>query len=65
MDQIRQALNIISNINKEINELFSILKNLNINNDEKHTLIQLFTDFDMAFGDFEMRLEEISKEIEG
>ena len=65
MERIKQALNIISNINKEINELFSILENLNISNDEKHTLIQLFTDFDQAFGDFEMRLEEISKEMEG
>jgi len=61
MDQIKCALNIISNINNEINELFSILENLNIGNDEKHTLIQLFTDFDQAFGDFEMKLEEIDK----
>jgi len=65
MGQIKQALNIISNINKEINELFSIFENLNINNNEKHALIQLFTDFDQAFGDFETRLEEISKEMEG
>jgi len=61
MDQIKCALNIVSNINNEINELFSILENLNIGNDEKHTLIQLFTDFDQAFGDFEMKLEEIDK----
>jgi len=64
MEQIKWALNIVSNINNEINELFSILENLNIDNDEKHTLIQLFTDFDMAFGDFEMKLEEIEKEFD-
>jgi len=64
MEQIKRALNIVSNINNEINELFSILENLNIGNDEKHTLIQLFTDFDQAFGDFEMKLEEIEKELD-
>jgi len=64
MGQIKNALNIISNINKEINELFYILENLNIDNDEKHTLIQLFTDFDQAFGYFEMKLQEIKEKID-
>jgi len=64
MGQIKQALNIISNINKEINELFTILENLNINNEDKRVIIQLFINFDMAFGEFEMRLEEINKEME-
>jgi len=64
MGQIKHALNIISNINKEINELFSILENLNINNEDKRVLIQLFINFDMAFGEFEMRLEGFNKEME-
>jgi len=64
MGQIKYALNIISNINKEINELFTILENLNINNDDKKVIIQLLIDFDMSFGEFEMRLEEIIKKME-
>jgi len=65
MEQIKHAFNIISKMNKEINELFSILENLNINNDYKKAIIQLFIDFDMVFGEFEMRLEEIIKKMEG
>ena len=65
MGQIKRALNIISNINKEINELFSILENLNITNEDKRVIIQLFIEFDMVFGEFEIRLEEIVKKMEG
>ena len=64
MEQIKHALNIISNMNKKINELFSILEKLNINNDDKKVIIQLFIEFDMVFGEFEMRLEEIIKKME-
>ena len=64
MERIKYVLNIISDINKEINELFYILENLNIDDDEKHTLIQLFTDFDQAFGYFEMKLEEIKEKMD-
>jgi len=65
MGQIKHALNIISNINKEINELLSILENLNINKYNKKVILQLFIDLDMAFGELEMKLEEINREMEG
>jgi len=65
MGQIKHALNIISNINKEINELLSILENLNINKYNKKVILQLFIDLDMVFGELEMKLEEIDREMEG
>jgi len=62
MELIKQALNKDFKIDKEFMELYDIIEDLKLTDDQRKEIFEYLIDIDMAMGELEMRLEEIEKE---
>jgi len=62
MEQIKQALNKVFKIDKEFMELYDIIEDLKITDEQRKEIFEYLIDIDMAIGELEIRLEEIEKE---
>ena len=62
MEQIKQVLNKVFKIDKEFMELYDIIEDLKLTDNQRKEIFEYLIDIDMAIGELEMRLEEIEKE---
>jgi len=62
MEQIKQALNKVFKIDKEFMELYDIIEDLKLTDNQRKEIFEYLIDIDMAMGELETRLEEIEKE---
>ena len=64
MEQIKHAINKVFKINKEFIELYDIIEDLKLTDEQRKEILEYLVDIDMAMAELEMRLEEIEKEME-
>ena len=62
MEQIKQVLNKVFKIDKEFMELYDIIEDLKLTDEQRKEIFEYLIDIDMAIGELEMRLEEIEQE---
>jgi len=62
MELIKQALNKVSQMNNVFLELYDVIRDLKLTDDQRKEIFEYLIDIDMAMGELEMRLEEIEKE---
>ena len=59
MEQIKHAINKVFKINKEFIELYDIIEDLKLTDEQRKEILEYLVDIDMAMAEFETRLEEI------
>jgi len=62
MEQIKQAINKVLQLNNVFLELYDIIRDLKLTDDQRKEIFEYLIDIDMAMGELEIRLEEIEKE---
>ena len=64
MEQIKQAINKVFKIDKEFMELYDIIEDLKLTDNQRKEIFEYLLDIDMAMAELETRLEEIDKKKE-
>jgi len=59
MEQIKHAINKVFKINKEFIELYDIIEDLKLTDEQRKEILEYLVDIDMAMAELETRLEEI------
>jgi len=64
MEQIKQAINKVLQLNNVFLELYNIIEDLKLTDNQRKEILEYLVDIDMAMAELETRLEEIDKERE-
>jgi len=64
MEQIKQAINKVLQLNNVFLELYNIIEDLKLTDNQRKEILEYLVDIDMAMAELETRLEEIDKKKE-